>query len=169
MTKLLGTLRIALLARPTWLDLSRFGLELLWLVPCLGLCVLLSPVMVFDPVFDAATVRLALVAILIPSLGEELLFRASLLPRPAPDLPLPIGRSILAVALFALWHPLQALFASDARAAIFTDPWFLCATAALGWACARLYWRSGSIWPAVLLHWLIVVGWKSLAGGPALI
>jgi len=155
--------------RPDRHDAIAFLRELPWLLPVLGLCLVISNTMHWSPTFDAATLRLAIIAIALPSLGEELLFRAALLPEPQPDTPLPKTRAALALALFVVWHPLQALFTSDERATVFVDPWFLLAVVALGLACTRLYWRSGSIWPAVVLHWLIVVGWKALAGGPALI
>jgi predicted Abi (CAAX) family protease len=29
----------------------------------------------------------------------------------------------------------------------------------------RVYQRTGSIWPAVLIHWLVVVVWKTFFGG----
>lgn len=144
-------------------------LELIWLAPVMGICVVLSDTMQWAPAFDDATLRLALVAIIVPSLGEELLFRAALLPQPQSGQSIPIMWSAAGIGLFVAWHPLQALFTTDARATIFLDPWFLVAVAALGLACTRAYWRSGSIWSAVILHWLVVVGWKALAGGPALI
>ena len=162
-------LRTALLTRPNWTDGILTLREMIWLVPALGICVALSDTMQWSPVFDASTLRLALVAILIPSLGEELLFRVALLPKPEPETAMPKVRFAAALVLFVLWHPLQALFTTDARAAIFLDPWFLLAVAALGAACTRIYWASRSIWPAVFLHWLAVVGWKALAGGPELL
>ena len=148
-------------------DLAILLRELVWLIPILVGCVILSDRMGWDPTFDASTLRLALVAIVIPSLGEELLFRVLLLPQPQPDAPIPKLHAGIALILFVLWHPLQALFATDERSATFLDPWFLIAVGALGFACTRAYWHSGSIWPPVLLHWLAVVGWKGLAGGPA--
>lgn len=162
-------LRNVLLTRPKWTDGILILREMIWLVPALGICVVLSDAMRWNPVIDASTLRLALIAVLIPSLGEELLFRAALLPQPQPKSAIPKSRLAVALVLFVLWHPLQALFTTDARAVVFLDPWFLLAVAALGLACSRIYWASNSIWPAVLLHWLAVVGWKALAGGPELL
>ena len=47
------------------------------------------------------------------------------------------------------------------------DPWFLASVAAFGVASARLYWNTGSLWPPVALHWMVVVAWKALLGGPS--
>ena len=40
--------------------------------------------------------------------------------------------------------------------------------ATLGLGCALIRWRTGSLWPAVALHWLVVVTWQTLLGGPGL-
>jgi predicted Abi (CAAX) family protease len=69
--------------------------------------------------------------------------------------------------LFVLWHPPQGLIFGPHWAAIMLNPWFLACVGALGFASARLYLRTGSIWPSVLLHWLVVVAWKALLGGPS--
>ena len=159
----------ALLTPPRLTDGKRILIELIWLTPAFGICVLASKEMAFSPQFDSAALRLALIAFFIPSLGEELLFRAAILPKADPSAPLPYARIALSALLFTAWHPLQALLIEGPRAAIFMDPWFLAACGMLGIGCARLYWKSGSIWPSVLLHWLAVIGWKTLAGGPPLI
>ena len=66
-----------------------------------------------------------------------------------------------------LWHPAQALVFGPHWAAVVLDPWFLAAVAATSVALSRLYLLTGSIWPSVALHWLIVVAWKALLGGPS--
>ena len=141
----------------------------LLLAPLLGACLLASNVMQWQPVFDAATLQLALIALVIPALGEELLFRAAIFPRPAAGDPMPQSALLISTIAFVLWHPLQAFLFGGARSEIFLDPFFLVAVALLGIGCAWLYWRTRSIWPPVVLHWLAVVGWKSLAGGPPLV
>lgn len=139
------------------------------LAPLLAIMVLGSETMKWQPVFDTATLRLALIALVLPALGEEILFRAALLPMPMEGKPMPPKALLLATLLFVLWHPLQALVFGGVRGEIFLDPFFLGAVAALGLACGQLYWRTRSIWPPVVLHWLVVVGWKALAGGPPLV
>ena len=108
--------------------------------------------------------RLALVALVAPAFGEELLFRVLLLPPPGE--PVPPARLLLSAALFTLWHPPQALFGPH-WAQVVLDPFFLAAVFVLGIALGRLYARTGSIWPCVILHWISVVGWKALLGGPS--
>ena len=107
---------------------------------------------------------LALAATLFvaPALGEEIVFRGLVLPRRRPNL----GRIGLSVLLFVAWHPLQALTIGPPWASAFLDPWFLAATAILGTALARIYAATGSLWPCVAAHCLVVFGWKAFLGGP---
>ena len=72
----------------------------------------------------------------------------------------------LSVLLFVLWHPLQAVTLGPPRAETFLDPWFLAAVAVLGTALARIYAATRSLWPCILTHWLVVLGWKALFAGP---
>jgi len=142
-------------------------LEAAWLVPLLLGIGLASGLMQWKPRFDPTILRLAVVAVVAPALGEELLFRVTLLPRPRPGAGLPLAPVALSVALFVLWHPLQVIVFGFDWARTVLDPWFLAAVAAFGVAAARLYWRTGGIWPSVALHWLVVVGWKALLSGPS--
>jgi uncharacterized protein len=115
---------------------------------------------------DTGVVRLVLIAIFVPAIGEELVFRAALLPQPDGS-PVPWLPVLISTALFVLWHPLQALVFGPHWTAAVLNPWFLAAVAALGVALARLYWKTGSLWPPVALHWLAVATWKILFGGPS--
>ena len=47
----------------------------------------------------------------------------------------------------------------------FKQPIFLVLTGILGLYCTIAYLRSGSLWPAILFHWLVVVSWLLLLGG----
>ena len=109
--------------------------------------------------------RLALVALVAPAFGEELLFRVLLLPPPGE--PVPRRRLAMSTGLFVLWHPPQALLFGPHWAAVVLDPFFLAAVAVLGVALARLYARAGSIWPCVILHWTAIIAWKALFGAPS--
>lgn len=75
---------------------------------------------------------------------------------------LPIALSTLA---FTLWHVVETTFLPNS-AATFLRADFLALAAWLGVLCALLRWRSGSIWTAVALHWLVVVAWQGWFGGP---
>ena len=155
-----------LAALRTWPDGSswrRVAVELLWALPLLlliGWCAaLISP----EPPPPAAELsRLALVLLVAPALGEELLFRAALIPRQPPR----AGWMALSVALFVAWHPLQVVTLGPPWASAFLDPWFLACVGVLGAALARIYAATRSIWPCVLLHWAVVFGWKAFLGGP---
>ncbi|NHK26556.1 CPBP family intramembrane metalloprotease [Parvularcula flava] len=105
---------------------------------------------------------MALIALVIPSLLEELFFRAPLLWATR-------GRAFfwgaISLALFILWHPLNAwLFLAEVRI-LFFDPRFLIIAAGLGLACTMSTVMTRSIVPATLMHWLTVTGWKGLFGG----
>lgn len=109
---------------------------------------------------------IALRAFFIPALGEELVFRAALIPGREEG-----AKPMLAIALstlaFTLWHVAETTFLPNS-AATFLRPDFLALAALLGLLCALLRWRSGSIWTAVALHWLIVLAWQGWFGGPSL-
>lgn len=163
---LVGRLGEAILKRPGGRDWSRFLREMAWVVPLLLVFGHLGQLIAWRPALNAELVRLALLALIVPALGEELFFRVALLPRPASPR-FPVWPVALSTALFVLWHPAQALVFGPHWAEVVLNPWFLAAVAALGLALSRLYLATGSIWPSVALHWLVVVGWKLLLGGPS--
>ncbi len=102
----------------------------------------------------------------VPALGEEAFFRGLLVrdrtetSRPWPDI-------TLATVAFTAWHAVETLFLRHA-APIFLRVDFLTCAAILGAACATLRWRTSSLWPAVALHWLVVIVWQTWLGGPGL-
>ena len=138
------------------------AVEAAWLAPVLIACGLIGEFVGVSPVLEGgALLRLAVIALFVPALSEELFFRALLL-KPNASL----WRSALAVAAFVAWHPLQATFFGVDWAAVVLNPVFLIAVAALGVALTRVYLATRSIWPPVALHWIVVLMWK-LAGGPS--
>lgn len=108
--------------------------------------------------------KFAVLLFFIPALGEELLFRSLLVP--PPERAMPPWRWIVAVGLFVAWHPLQAVTFGPPWAALFLGPWFLLAVAALGTALVAQFRITGSVWPCVVSHWLVVLCWKLVFGGP---
>jgi predicted Abi (CAAX) family protease len=111
---------------------------------------------------------LALRVLLVPALLEEVVFRV--LPNPhASETVGPASlwwSAIASLAVYLLVHPLAALFSVAIRP-VFLDPAFLALVVLLGTVCLIAYRRTGSLWSAVFLHWLIVVGWLGLGGqGP---
>ncbi len=106
---------------------------------------------------------------LMPALGEELLFRVALMPHPLE------GGSIasnaawgaLSVGLFVLYHPLAAMVWYPPGRRVFRDRRFLVQCTLLGVACVLAYGTTGSLWPPVLLHGLAVTLWLWGLGGRA--
>lgn len=100
----------------------------------------------------------------VPALGEEIPFRALLTPGPNES-----RRPWLAIAastaLYTLWHVVEALTFLPAAAHVFLRPDFLACCAVLGLGCAVMKLRTGSVWPAVILHWVLVVVWQTWLGG----
>jgi predicted Abi (CAAX) family protease len=110
------------------------------------------------PIAQTQLFTVWLSAFLIPTLSEELLFRGWV----RRGSPLPAVGSLLA---YIAWHPLQTLLNLPFGRPEFLDPAFLGLIAWLGLVCTLSRLRSGSIWPPVIIHWGVVVIWKSLYGG----
>ena len=155
-------------ALATWPDAQGWrqaGRDLLWGLPAIALLAFVTGLARFDPMpFGARWLAFFFGLMLVPALGEELAFRALLVPRP--DQPFPAWQAVLAVTAFLLWHPLQVLGFGPAWSALFLDPRFLAIVAVLGALLVRLYRATGSIWPCVATHWLVVAAWKLLFAGP---
>ncbi|MEQ8406096.1 MAG: CPBP family glutamic-type intramembrane protease [Oceanicaulis sp.] len=124
----------------------------------------------FDFTFAAARAEpgriaiIALVAIVIPALGEELVFRGVLQPARMTGAGA-IAASGLSLAAFIAWHPLQVALGLPSGQGVFLEPAFLAMAGLLGLVCTVLVHRSGGLWTAVVVHWAVVVAWK--AGAPA--
>ncbi len=108
---------------------------------------------------------IALRALFVPALGEEIVFRAALVPSRA-EAPRPGAAIAFSVLAFTLWHVAETLFLPGAGAT-FLRADFLALAAMLGLFCAILRWRSGSIWTAVALHWSVVLAWQGWFGAPS--
>jgi membrane protease YdiL (CAAX protease family) len=152
---------------------AQLGKEVAWLVPALVLFAWLGGFLDWHPQLTPQLALVALIAFFVPSLAEEAVFRGLLL-KPPSDGASGLGPAALSALLFALWHPLQVLVCQWTLVGrcplpwgwLGFCPWFLLACFALGLACARLTLRTRSIWPAVVLHWLVVVAWAALFAGP---
>ncbi len=104
---------------------------------------------------------------LLPALVEEVLFRLLLIPHPietptATDL---LFWSLVSLCLFIIYHPLNALTFYPAGKPTFMDWRFLTLAGCLGICCLSVYLFTGSIWSAVVIHWLAVVIWLNFLGG----
>lgn len=106
-----------------------------------------------------------------PSFVEEVLFRALPIPHPREDASTRATAlwTALGLVLFVAAHPLNALMLRPAALSVFTSPVFLVLAGLLGLACSAAYLRSGSIWLAVLIHWVAANVWIFFLGGAALL
>ena len=119
----------------------------------------------FDPMpFGWIWLRYAVALAIVPSLTEEILFRGLIVP--PRDQPMSPAVATGAVAAFVLWHPLQAVTIGPPWAATFLSPVFLLIVTILSATLVWMYRRSGSIWPGMIVHWLVVAGWKLVFDGP---
>lgn len=111
---------------------------------------------------DESLWPLFLRALVVPALAEEFVFRGLLTPargeerRPALVL-------ALALAAFVLWHVAGGLLLPGAG--LFLRPDFLLCASILGLACIVVRYRTGSLWPPVLFHALVVWAWQAFLGG----
>lgn len=104
---------------------------------------------------------------LMPALIEELVFRVMLLPHPFEGLTWVSWSfwSVFSLSLFIIYHPLNALFFYAPGKPLFFQPLFLFFAGLLGLACMISYSLTGSLWPPVIIHWIVVVIWLFALGG----
>ncbi|MDC7693926.1 CPBP family glutamic-type intramembrane protease [Asticcacaulis sp. DXS10W] len=103
---------------------------------------------------------------LVPAFSEELAFRGLMIPAQA-ETRRPVLWIGMATLIFVLWHVFEALVLLPG-AGFFLQPAFLLNAWLIGLGCALMRWRTGSLWPAVLLHGALVFVWKAWLGGPSL-
>jgi predicted Abi (CAAX) family protease len=114
--------------------------------------------------FGAEWLRIAAIALVLPALVEEIVFRGLLMPVPG-IASMRIGMW-LSIALFVAWHPLQAIGFGPPWSALFLAPAFLAAVLVLAVGLTHVRIVTGSLWPAILGHWATVAAWKLLFAGP---
>jgi len=122
------------------------------------------------PLEAGAFAAVLVITFFVPSLFEETLFRAMLLPRtgePGFNLRTRTGWDLFGLVVFVAMHPLNALLFRPEARPVFCAPVFLALAALLGAACTLAFRRTNSVWPPVVLHWLAVVCWKAFLGGSA--
>ncbi len=109
----------------------------------------------------------AIVLLVIPSLAEECVFRVMMLNHKSEKSSIQKKwlLIILSLTAYVVWHPLNALTLYKAASPIFFNPTFLLLTTYLGIICSWLYLKSGSIYPSVFVHWMVVIIWLFVFGG----
>jgi uncharacterized protein len=124
----------------------------------------LSGLVHWQPDFTDWPVRLGMI-LLVPAFSEELVFRGLLTPTRRETR---FDRVWLVGGLvaFVLWHVVEALTFLPGGAYLFLRPDFLVCAGLLGATCVAMRYRTGSLWPAVLLHGVTVFVWQVALGGP---
>ena len=150
----------------TWPDAN--GWALCFLIGGMGLLLIgaiagSGGLLNWQPRFAGWPMRL-ISAMCVPAFTEELIFRGLLIPGKG-EVRRPIPWIALAVLAFVGWHVFEALVFLPG-ATLFLRPLFLLCAGILGTACAVMRYRTGSIWPAVILHGLLVWTWQVFFGGP---
>jgi predicted Abi (CAAX) family protease len=112
-------------------------------------------------------VTLPVSLLVMPSLLEELFFRALMLPHKTRKntVQKKVFLSLFSIFAFIAWHPLNAMTMNAAAYPIFTDPVFLLLAALMACACTIAYLKSGSVWIPVSIHWITVLVWLFFLGG----
>jgi predicted Abi (CAAX) family protease len=144
-----------------WLELLAVSVIVCAVTGPLGLA---SGLLHYAPKSPDVILKSTLIVIFVPALGEEIPFRALMIPDRI-EAPRAIWAVLISTALFTGWHVFETLWQPKERA-LFTRPDFLAWAAWLGLWCAILRRRSGSVWPGVILHWATVVAWIGWLGGP---
>lgn len=101
---------------------------------------------------------------IIPAFGEELIFRGLLIPSRG-ESRRPLVWIAAGICLFVFWHVVEALTFLPGAHLFLTAPFLACA-GILGAACAIMRYRTGALWPAVLLHAVVVFIWQTAFAGP---
>ncbi|NEP31046.1 MULTISPECIES: CPBP family glutamic-type intramembrane protease [Moorena] len=111
--------------------------------------------------------KIMITALFTPAILEEIFFRVLLLPHPSenPSLISLSAWSTVSLVIFVIYHPLNAITFYPAAMETFFKPIFLFLATLLGIICTIAYLQSGSIWTAVVIHWLFVVIWLIGLGG----
>lgn len=111
--------------------------------------------------------KIMITCLFLPAISEESIFRVMLLPHRNENpsrFELTVS-NILSLALFIVYHPLNALTVFPAGYPTFLNPVFLFQAGVLGIICSMSYNKTGSIWPSVFIHWFLVINWQIFFGG----
>jgi len=109
----------------------------------------------------------AIVLLVVPSLAEECVFRVMMLSHKSEKSSIQKKwfLTILSLTAYVIYHPLNALTLYKAAYPTFFNLTFLLLTTYLGIICSWIYLKSGSIYPSVFMHWIVVIIWLFVFGG----
>ncbi|MFP5272480.1 CPBP family glutamic-type intramembrane protease [Coleofasciculus sp.] len=119
------------------------------------------------PLSFLGIVKILVSRFFFPSFAEELLFRVLPLPSKTSNTPVNIQltMAIISIVLYVIGHPIFAFLFYQKAFGVFTNPGFLLSTLILGITLTISYWHSRSIWPPVVIHWIVVVVWLLIFDG----
>ena len=152
---------------PSLSDWRLVGVQTLLFSALAGAFALTTFLFEFSLISDLSSLlKITAIALFLPAIFEELVFRGPVIwvAEKHPSWLWPA--SGVSLVLFVLWHPLNGMFLMTEARELFTDARFLMIAAALGAMATLLGVRTRSIWPPVVFHWLVVIGWKAFLGGP---
>ncbi len=109
----------------------------------------------------------AFIIALKPCLLEELVYRGLFVPHREEKATVRsvLIQSAVSLAIFIAAHPLNGRFLRPQAFDAFSHPVFLVSAGLLGLVCTLTYRKTGSIYPAVVIHWLTVFAWIPFLGG----
>ncbi len=144
-----------------WLASAGIGLATLVVVGAVGFS---SGLYTLHPAATTNLIPRLAETLIAPAIGEELVFRGLLIPGRAesPRFAAPLA---ISTVLFILWHVVEAETVLRSASAMFLRPDFLACAGLLGTGCAVVRRLTGSLWPAVALHWVMVAIWQTWLGG----
>ncbi|MEO1323289.1 MAG: CPBP family glutamic-type intramembrane protease [Pseudomonadota bacterium] len=156
-----------LFRRPTWQDWVFTALcMLIFAAIAIPLGTMLGTLHWAPDLTSKETLRVALIALILPALLEEVVFRGPLIWWRERRDRVPLFMIILSLIAFIAWHPINALTFMPQAAETFLDWRFLLVAGLFGLAATVMTLRSRSLWPAIVCHWVMVVAWKGLFGAP---
>ena len=119
------------------------------------------------PLSFLGIVKILVSRFFFPCFAEELLFRVLLLPNPTPNtsVNIQLTMAFISIVLYVIGHPIFAALVYQKAFGVFTNPGFLLSTLILGIMLTISYWHSRSIWPPIVIHWIVVIVWLLIFDG----
>lgn len=157
-----------LFRRPTWQDWAFTALcMLIFAAIAIPVGTMLETLRWAPDLMSTETLRVALIALILPALLEEVVFRGPLIWWRERHVRVPFFLIVPLLVAFIAWHPINAFTFMPQAAETFLDWRFLLVAGLFGLAATVMTLRSRSLWPAIVSHWLMVVAWKGLFGAPS--
>lgn len=114
-----------------------------------------------------AALKVTFLLLIMPSVVEEIIFRVFMTYHKTEEA---LGNKAfvwwcISLISYIIYHPLNSVTFYPEGFPTFINPIFLISTTLLGIACTYLYWKTGSIYPSIIIHWITVVVWLLFLSG----